>query len=190
MYYGACMLFSLKALSHVAPLRDYFLREENYRHIKRPPGDQMFLLVQRFGELLRKLWNPRNFKAHVSPHEMLQAVVLLSKKRFQITQQGLCQSAWSTRSVSECMVHKVCVRVHGLRGLCQSAWSTRSVSECMVHNVCVRVHGLQGLCQSTWSTRSVSECMVYKVCVRVHGLQGLSEYMVYKVCVRMHGPHG
>ena len=70
------------------PLRNYFLREENYRGIKRPPGDRMFLLVQRFGELLRKLWNPRNFKAHVSPHEMLQAVVLCSKKRFQITQQG------------------------------------------------------------------------------------------------------
>ncbi|KAG8440976.1 hypothetical protein GDO86_006638 [Hymenochirus boettgeri] len=48
----------------------------------------MFLLVQRFGELMRKLWNPRNFKAHVSPHEMLQAVVLCSKKKFQITKQG------------------------------------------------------------------------------------------------------
>ncbi len=78
----------LQALSHVPPLRDYFLREENYNHIKRPPGDQMFLLVQRFGELLRKLWNPRNFKAHVSPHEMLQAVVKCSKKKFQITDQG------------------------------------------------------------------------------------------------------
>lgn len=37
---------------------------------------------------MRKLWNPRNFKAHVSPHEMLQAVVLWSKKKFQFTQQG------------------------------------------------------------------------------------------------------
>lgn len=52
----------------------------------------MFLLVQRFGELMRKLWNPRNFKAHVSPHEMLQAVVLCSKKNFQITKQGKSQS--------------------------------------------------------------------------------------------------
>ena len=43
---------------------------------------------QRFGELIRKLWNPKNFKAHVSPHEMLQAVVLSSKKQFQITHQG------------------------------------------------------------------------------------------------------
>ncbi|KFM79751.1 U4/U6.U5 tri-snRNP-associated protein 2, partial [Stegodyphus mimosarum] len=78
----------LQALSHVPPLRNFFLREENYASIKRPPGDTMFLLVQRFGELLRKLWNPRNFKAHVSPHEMLQAVVLCSKKKFQITEQG------------------------------------------------------------------------------------------------------
>ena len=78
----------LQAFSHVSPLRSYFLREENYAGIKRPPGDQMFLLSQRFGELLRKLWNPRNFKAHVSPHEMLQAIVLCSKKKFQITKQS------------------------------------------------------------------------------------------------------
>jgi U4/U6.U5 tri-snRNP-associated protein 2 len=78
----------MQALSHVQPLRNYFLREQNYADIKRPPGDQMFQLVQRFGELIRKLWNPRNFKAHVSPHEMLQAVVRCSKKKFQITEQG------------------------------------------------------------------------------------------------------
>ncbi|KAL5018953.1 hypothetical protein ScPMuIL_004675 [Solemya velum] len=78
----------LQALSHVTPLRNYFLQEESYKSIKRPPGDQIFLIVQRFGELLRKLWNPRNFKAHVSPHEMLQAVVLCSRKKFQITEQG------------------------------------------------------------------------------------------------------
>ncbi|XP_010765033.1 ubiquitin carboxyl-terminal hydrolase 39 [Notothenia coriiceps] len=77
----------LQAFSNVPPLRNYFLEEENYMGIRRPPGDIMFLLVQRFGELMRKLWNPRNFKAHVSPHEMLQAVVLCSKKNFQITKQ-------------------------------------------------------------------------------------------------------
>ncbi|KAH0568896.1 U4/U6.U5 tri-snRNP-associated protein 2 [Cotesia glomerata] len=78
----------LQALSHVTPLRNYFLREFNYSHVKRPPGDSQYLLVQRFGELMRKLWNSRNFKAHVSPHEMLQAVVLWSKKSFQFTEQG------------------------------------------------------------------------------------------------------
>ncbi|NXK90604.1 SNUT2 protein, partial [Formicarius rufipectus] len=56
----------LQALSNVPPLRNFFLEEQNYVHIQRPPGDIMFLLVQRFGELMRKLWNPRNFKAHVS----------------------------------------------------------------------------------------------------------------------------
>ncbi|XP_060876822.1 ubiquitin carboxyl-terminal hydrolase 39-like isoform X3 [Metopolophium dirhodum] len=78
----------LQALSNVTPLRDYFLDERNYAKVKRPPGDSVFLLVQRFGELMRKLWNPRNFKAHVSPHEMLQAVVLWSGKKFQFTEQG------------------------------------------------------------------------------------------------------
>uniref|UniRef100_A0A8D8S0N9 ubiquitinyl hydrolase 1 n=1 Tax=Cacopsylla melanoneura TaxID=428564 RepID=A0A8D8S0N9_9HEMI len=78
----------LQALCHVTPLRNYFLREINYARIKRPPGDSSFLLVQRFGELMRKLWNPRNFKSHVSPHEMLQAVVLWSRKRFQFTEQS------------------------------------------------------------------------------------------------------
>lgn len=78
----------MQALCHVSPLRDYFLEEKSYANIKRPPGDSSYLLVQRFGELMRKLWNPRNFKAHVSPHEMLQAVVLWSRKKFQITEQG------------------------------------------------------------------------------------------------------
>lgn len=78
----------LQALSHVTPIRNYFLDENSYKNVKRPPGDISFLLVQRFGELIRKLWNPKNFKAHVSPHEMLQAVVLCSKKKFQITKQG------------------------------------------------------------------------------------------------------
>ncbi|XP_076807071.1 ubiquitin carboxyl-terminal hydrolase 39-like isoform X2 [Clavelina lepadiformis] len=91
----------LQALSNVPPLRNYFLREENYSHIKRPPGDIMILLSQRFGELIRKLWNPRNFKAHVSPHEMLQSIVLCSRKRFQITKQGdpLDLLAWFMNSL-------------------------------------------------------------------------------------------
>lgn len=78
----------LQALTHVKPIRNFFLMESNYSKIKRPAGDSPFTLVQRFGELMRKLWNPRNFKAHVSPHEMLQAVVLWSNKRFQIIEQG------------------------------------------------------------------------------------------------------
>ncbi|CAG2121486.1 unnamed protein product, partial [Medioppia subpectinata] len=81
----------LQSLSHVPPLRNYFLREDNYRHHirrRKSGSDYSALLVQRFGQLLRKLWNGSNFKAHVSPHEMLQSVVLSSHKKFQITEQG------------------------------------------------------------------------------------------------------
>ncbi|GMT09097.1 hypothetical protein PFISCL1PPCAC_394 [Pristionchus fissidentatus] len=78
----------LHAFSHVPPLRDYFLKEDNYAAIKRPPGDKLQELTRRFGELIRKLWNTKAFKAHVSPHEMLQAIVLCSEKKFQFTKQG------------------------------------------------------------------------------------------------------
>ncbi|KAI0984702.1 hypothetical protein GJ496_007316 [Pomphorhynchus laevis] len=76
------------ALSHVKPIRDFFLRDSNYEQLKYKPADSAAVLILRFGELIRKMWNPRNFKPHVSPHEMLQAVVSCSKKRFQIIEQG------------------------------------------------------------------------------------------------------
>ena len=34
----------LHTLAHIPPFRDYFLRTENYSHIKPPPGDQTFIL--------------------------------------------------------------------------------------------------------------------------------------------------
>ena len=34
----------LHALAHVPPFRDYFLRPENYAHVRPPPGDQTFIL--------------------------------------------------------------------------------------------------------------------------------------------------
>eukprot|EP01087_Luapelamoeba_hula_P014555 TRINITY_DN4285_c0_g1_i8.p1 TRINITY_DN4285_c0_g1~~TRINITY_DN4285_c0_g1_i8.p1 ORF type:complete len:305 (-),score=57.48 TRINITY_DN4285_c0_g1_i8:53-967(-) len=56
--------------------------ESNYAHKGVTP------LVSTFGELVRKMWNPRSFKAHVSPHEVLQAISLASNKRFRIGVQG------------------------------------------------------------------------------------------------------
>jgi hypothetical protein len=44
--------------------------------------------VVRTGELVRKLWSPHQFRPHISPHELLQAIVDTSDKRFQITQQS------------------------------------------------------------------------------------------------------
>lgn len=67
------------ALAHVPPLRNFFMLEDLHQ---RPQ------LVQRFGTLLRKIWNPRAFKAHVSPHELLQEISQRSNKKFSLTEQA------------------------------------------------------------------------------------------------------
>ncbi|GAX85297.1 hypothetical protein CEUSTIGMA_g12714.t1 [Chlamydomonas eustigma] len=68
-------------LSRVSPIRDFFLQPDNYKQCRS-------MLVQRTGELLRKIWNTRNFKGQVSPHEFMQAVMTCSKKRFVIEKQS------------------------------------------------------------------------------------------------------
>ncbi|KAL4950251.1 hypothetical protein BDW69DRAFT_172625 [Aspergillus filifer] len=70
-----------QALSHVLPIRNYFLLHEFPQ-----PGTPQ--LVLRFGTLVRKLWNPKAFRSHVSPHELLQEIALRSSKRFTLTQQS------------------------------------------------------------------------------------------------------
>lgn len=42
------------------------------------------MLSFRFAELIRKIWNRKNFKSHVSPHEVIQAISISSNKRFAI----------------------------------------------------------------------------------------------------------
>ncbi|KAL4458676.1 hypothetical protein ABPG75_013541 [Micractinium tetrahymenae] len=71
----------VQAFTRVHPIRDFFLRPENYASCSS-------LLVQRFGELVRKVWNPRAFKGQVSPHEFMQAVMAASGKRFIIDRQS------------------------------------------------------------------------------------------------------
>ncbi|KAK9458059.1 hypothetical protein V1511DRAFT_455241, partial [Dipodascopsis uninucleata] len=69
----------VQSLAHVSPLRNFMMLEnlENYSD-----------LVQHFSVLVRKIWNPRAFKGHVSPHELLQSVTLLSKKKFRAIEQS------------------------------------------------------------------------------------------------------
>mmetsp|Transcript_1843 Transcript_1843/g.3789 ORF Transcript_1843/g.3789 Transcript_1843/m.3789 type:complete len:584 (+) Transcript_1843:83-1834(+) len=71
----------LQALIRIRPLRDFFLRRENYARVSTP-------LLERFGELVRKTWNPKAFKGHVSPHEFMQSVMSKSGKRFRIDTQS------------------------------------------------------------------------------------------------------
>ncbi|KAI9748054.1 MAG: hypothetical protein M1815_003636 [Lichina confinis] len=67
------------SLAHVPPLRNFFMLED----LSSAPQ-----LAQRFSILVRKIWNPRAFKSHVSPHELLQEVSLRSNKRFSLLEQA------------------------------------------------------------------------------------------------------
>ncbi|KAH7152250.1 hypothetical protein B0J13DRAFT_258542 [Dactylonectria estremocensis] len=69
----------VQALAHVAPLRNYLLLEDFSTKSE---------LVKRCSILIRKIWNPRAFKAHVSPHELLQEIALRSNKRFTLLAQS------------------------------------------------------------------------------------------------------
>jgi U4/U6.U5 tri-snRNP-associated protein 2 len=69
----------VQALSHVPPLRNYLLLEDFSSRSE---------LVKRCSILFRKIWNPRAFKSHVSPHELLQEISLRSNKKFNLTTQS------------------------------------------------------------------------------------------------------
>ena len=69
----------IQTLSHIPPLRNYFMLED----LSSKPE-----LVQRFSVLIRKIWNIRAFKTHVSPHELLQQISRQSNKRFDLLQQS------------------------------------------------------------------------------------------------------
>ncbi|KAF3481652.1 snRNP assembly factor [Arthroderma uncinatum] len=71
----------VQLLAHVRPIRNFFLLHD-FPALSTPQ------LPLRFGMLVRKLWNPRAFKAHVSPHELLQEVAIRSSKRFTLTKQS------------------------------------------------------------------------------------------------------
>lgn len=81
-------------------------------------------VVQRLGELFRKLWNPRHFRAHVSPHEMLQAVSSVSKKKFKITKQGTVSVMCWFNFTCTCTVHVHCILKLFYRVLFKYMYST------------------------------------------------------------------
>ena len=69
----------IQALAHVPPIRNYFMMEDFSTKSE---------LIQRFSILVRKIWNTRAFKSHVSPHELLQQVSRQSQKRFDLLLQS------------------------------------------------------------------------------------------------------
>lgn len=91
----------IHALLHVAPLRDFLLLSDlsglsisadadssTNGSITSKPRTPTSELLRRFAGLAKKIWNPRLFKAQVSPHEFLQEVSRVSGGKFKITEQG------------------------------------------------------------------------------------------------------
>ncbi|KAL9658502.1 hypothetical protein ABK040_006042 [Willaertia magna] len=62
---------TIQTLSRVKPIRNYFLFQEN----KYPKS------ILLFSEILRKIWNNKNFKNHVNPQEFIQTITDLYKNQ-------------------------------------------------------------------------------------------------------------
>ncbi|KAM9953028.1 hypothetical protein ACTFIR_008086 [Dictyostelium discoideum] len=71
----------IQSLARIPTIRNFLLNVDNIKTNKSP-------LVLTLSELLRKIWNPKNFKAQVSPHELLQAIQNSSQKRFNIRESS------------------------------------------------------------------------------------------------------
>ncbi|KAL9045361.1 MAG: hypothetical protein Q9214_001581 [Letrouitia sp. 1 TL-2023] len=69
----------IQALAHIPALRNFFMLEDLSSKSE---------LAQRYSILIRKIWNTRAFKSHVSPHELLQQVSRQSNKKFDLLHQS------------------------------------------------------------------------------------------------------
>jgi len=87
------------AIAQVKPIRDYFLlqKEMSEKVLKKTltllssaQQAKMFPLRENLGELLRKMFNRRSYRAHNSPHEMLQSISYASDKKFNIAAKSDC----------------------------------------------------------------------------------------------------
>jgi len=77
----------VQALSRVPIIRNHYIAYTDYK-ANNTDGSPKNEMARRFGEILCKMWNAENFKGHVSPHEILQAVSAESAKKFKIGTQS------------------------------------------------------------------------------------------------------
>ncbi|BEI83442.1 hypothetical protein CcaverHIS002_0400460 [Cutaneotrichosporon cavernicola] len=75
----------VQLLLHVPPVRDFLLNPTTPQLQEKARPTE---LVSRLATLCRRLWNPRLFKAQVSPHEFFQEVTKRSAGKFRTTEQG------------------------------------------------------------------------------------------------------
>lgn len=77
----------LQCLLRVKKLRDYFLLYETSHQLSTEKQNGL-QLTSKMGEFFRKVWNPVNFKDHVSPHELVKVIGDLSKQKFSTKVQA------------------------------------------------------------------------------------------------------
>jgi len=71
----------IQILARVKPFRDHCLLESTNTELAgKNPRDISSL---KLSELIRKIWNPVNFKGHVSPVEFMEAVSIASGGKFK-----------------------------------------------------------------------------------------------------------
>ncbi|GAW83377.1 U4/U6.U5 tri-snRNP-associated protein 2 [Plasmodium gonderi] len=67
----------IQLVCNIIPLRNFFLLFDSRKYMAKN-------IISSLSELIKKIYNPRNFKGVVSPHEFLQTVGIESKKKFKI----------------------------------------------------------------------------------------------------------
>ncbi|KAJ1755468.1 U4 U6.U5 tri-snRNP-associated protein [Coemansia sp. RSA 1591] len=70
----------IQTLAHIRPIRNFLLTLSNLD--EQPP------LVRKLSMVVRRMWHAWRFKAHISPHECVQEIVVLSKGRFGLDEEA------------------------------------------------------------------------------------------------------
>ncbi|KAH3663384.1 hypothetical protein OGAPHI_005374 [Ogataea philodendri] len=70
----------LQCLAHVEPLRDFLLLNPSKLHKTN--------LAAKLSLLVRKMYSPNLFKAHISSHELIQYISTLTNKKFSLNHQS------------------------------------------------------------------------------------------------------
>ena len=91
---------AVQLLLRVRHLRNFFLSSSNNSVLK------SHALLERLMHLVRRLCSPHNFRRTVSPHELLQLISALSKKRFAVDKAGDAAEllAWLLNSLEKHIV--------------------------------------------------------------------------------------
>jgi len=90
----------LQVISHVSIFRNYLITQSNQKYYEKSE------LTKRIGVLMRRMWCPKLFRNHLSPHEISQEFSNKSKKKYSIgVRANLVQFlSWFLNTVHEDLI--------------------------------------------------------------------------------------